>query len=199
VAQARTIDGSLAFRYSHSRMVDSVTYTFDDLAEMSFSLPRTDVGTHGVTWSGVVIGGHVRVSHTSVDASGGKPRKYTVIGEGQPERTFYGEDASSVSVSVDLLTCTYTLSASATVRATSEDVVGPVRVGSFVTRRIPLASTSYAATLPVHSALWVVTAGQHLGYFVGGPIVATMFLAGHGNDIHGEGGAAVDFSISPKR
>jgi hypothetical protein len=203
VAQARTVDGQVAFRYSHGRSVEegAYAYTFDDLAEMSFSLPRSTVGTHGVTWSGPVTSGSVRISHRVVDRSDGGSDTSTVRGEGQPVRRVGDEETSTASVSVDLSTCTYTLSASASVLASidGEEELGPARVGSFTMHGIPLATTSRSAVLPVHSALWASTAAAGRSYFVGDMLVGTMFLRGHGNDVHGEGGAAVDFSIAPRR
>jgi hypothetical protein len=199
VAQSRSFDGQVGFRYSRTRTTDAVTYAFDDFADMTFSLPRTSVGTHGVTWSGVVSGGHVRLSNKSVDVSDGTPETSTATGDGPPERTAYGEDASAVSVGVDLRTCTYTLSASAAVIATIDDATGPVKVGAFVTRRLPLGTLSYSAALPVHSALWVSRGAGDRGYFTGGPLVEAMFLAGHGNDVDGEGGASMSFTLTPVR
>jgi hypothetical protein len=108
----------------------------------------------------------------------------------------YGEEASAVSVSVDLRTCTYRLSASAAVLATSDDLTGPMKAGAFVTPRLALGSLSYAAALPVHSAAWVTRASGDRGYFTGGPLVETMFLVGHGNDIDGEGGASVSHTLT---
>jgi hypothetical protein len=199
VRQTRTFDGTVGFRYSRTRTASAVTYTFDDFADMTFSLPRTSVGTDGVTWSGVVRDGYVRLSNKSVDESDGVPRTSTVEGAGSPELTMYGEDASTVSVSVDLRTCTYTLSASAAVIATIDEATGPLKVGAFSTRRLPLSSLSYAAALPVHSAAWVSQSRGDRGYFTGGPLVEAMFLAGHGNDVDGEGAASMSFTLAPTR
>jgi hypothetical protein len=130
----------VGFRYSRSRTVEQVTYTFDDLADVSFSLPRTGVGNDGATWSGVVREGHVRLSNKAVDESDGATQTRIVTGEGQPELTAFGEDASVVSVSVDLRTCTYTLSASFSVLATMDEATGPMKVGALTTRRLALSS-----------------------------------------------------------
>jgi hypothetical protein len=199
VRQVRSFDGQVGFRYSRTRSVEEVTYSFDDFADMTFSLPRTSVGTDGVTWSGVVSGGHVRLSNRSVDTSDGATETRVVTGDGPPERTIYGEEASAVSVSVDLRTCTYTLSASAAVLATMDDATGPMKVGALVTRRLPLGTLSYSAALPVHSSLWVSRGAGDQGYFTGGPLVEAMFLAGHGNDVEGEGGASMSFTVAPVR
>jgi hypothetical protein len=199
VLQTRTFDGSVGFRYSRTRWVDSVTYTFDDFADMTFSLPRTGRGPDGATWSGVVRAGNVRLSNTKVDERGGKARTWTARGDGSPERTAFGEDASTVSVSVDLRTCTYVLSASAVVLAMVDDAEGPTKVGAFVTRRLALSSLSYAAALPVHSTPRMLTSPREHGFFTGGPIVEDMFLVGHGNDVDGEGAASMSFNLTATR
>ena len=199
VRQTRTFDGTVGFRYSRTRTASGVTYTFDDFADMSFSLPRTSVGTDGVTWSGVVRDGYVRLYNKSVDETDEVPETRKVEGAGSPEPTLYGEDASAVAVSVDLRTCTYSLSASAAVVVTMDEATGPLKVGAFSTRRLPLSSLSYAAALPVHSAAWVTQSRGDRGYFTGGPLVEAMFLAGHGNDVDGEGAASMSFTLAPTR
>jgi hypothetical protein len=199
VLQTRTFDGQVGFRYSRTRTAEQVTYTFDDLADVSFSLPRTSVGNDGATWSGVVREGHVRLSNKAVDESDGASRTRTVTGEGQPELTAFGEDASVVAVSVDLRTCTYTLSASFAVLARLDEATGPMKVGALTTRRLSLNSLSYGAALPVHSALWVARSAGDQGYFTGGPLVEAMFLAGHGNDVEGEGAASMSFTLAITR
>jgi hypothetical protein len=200
VRQVARVSGQVGFRYSHSRAVDSVSYRFDDFADMSFSVPRTVVGADGVTWTGEVSGGTVRLGNESVEVRGGRARVSKVTGDGPPERTMFGEDASVVTVSVDLRSCTYTVSATAVVLArVDDDAEGPVVVGAFTMPRVPVGTLGRSATLPVHSALWVSTYAGDAGYFTGGPLVHAMFLRGHGNDVHGEGGASASFSLTFER
>jgi hypothetical protein len=193
------VSGQVGFRYSHTRALDSVTYRFDDFADMSFSLPRMGTGNDGVTWTGVVSGGTVRIRNESIEVRDGRPRVTKVVGDGTAERMMFGEEASLVTVSVDLRTCTYTLSATAAVLAMVDDAEGPVVVGAFTMPRVPITTLSRASALPVHSALWVSTYQGDGGYFTGGPLVHAMFLRGHGNDIHGEGSATASFSLGFER
>jgi hypothetical protein len=199
VRQTLSFDGTVAFRYSRTWTINRVTYTFNDIADMTFSVPRTSAGRDGATWSGVVRSGDVRLYNKIVDRRGGGADTSSVVGVGQPERTMYGEEASYVTVNVDLRTCTYTLSAAAAVMADVDDVRGPMKVGAFSTPRLPLSDRYYEAALPVHSTPWVLTSSGDKGYFTGGPLVEAMFLAGHGNDNEGEGTASTSFFLTATR
>lgn len=199
VRRVARVSGQVGFRYSHSRAVDAVAYRFDDFADMSFSVPRTHAGTDGVTWTGVVSGGTVRLSNLTVDVSDGQADSTTFTGDGPPERTMFGEDASVVTVAVDLRTCLYTVSATAVVIARNDDAEGPVVVGALTMPPVSIDTRSRSATLPVHSARWVQEYRGDAGFFTGGPLVHAMFVRGHGNDVHGEGGASASFSVTFER
>jgi hypothetical protein len=51
----------------------------------------------------------------------------------------------------------------------------------------------------VHSAARVITSRLEAGSFTGGPLVEAMFLARHRDDVHGEGAATVDFTVTARR
>jgi hypothetical protein len=88
-----------------------------------------------------------------------------------------------VSVGVDLPTCPYTLRASPR-RRHDRRRTGPVKVGAFVTRRLPLGTLSYSAALPVHSALWVSRGAGDRGYCIRGRS-SRRCSSPHGNDADG--------------
>ena len=200
IAQLRLVTGSAGFTYAHTRTVAQVAYNLDSSGDLSFALPRTGRGPDGVTWSGVVSSGRVKIRDVRTDREYDPPHVTKLEGDGVAEREFYGEPASAVTVSVDLRRCTYTLSFTAAVVTRADDVEGTLHVAAFTSPSLRWESrNSYSVVAPVHSALWATTGARSGPYFVSGGFAAELFLMGSGNDVMGEGGATVTFSFSGER